>query len=689
VPLRSSRKATNSSSSSSNLLPAVVAEQDRESTVGRVDLRVEAPYTPAGDQPKAIATIASAIGRGEQRVLLHGITGSGKSATLAWVVERLQRPALVLAPNKSLAAQLHAELSALLPDNAVEYFVSYYDYYQPEAYVPASDTFIEKEATVNETIDKMRHAATAAALTRNDVVVVASVSALYGLGSPTNYRTRSVQLSTQDRYSPMQIAARLVAIGYDRNDIALERGRFRLRGDTLDIHPADSDTLLRVRFYGDDIETLEHIDPVTHERVATLEHAAVFPASHHIAVEDDIEQVCVEIETELGERLAELGNEGKLLEAARLRQRVGNDIESLRETGRCRGVENYSRYFDKRDSGTPPHTLLDYFDNNVVVFLDESHVLVPQLASQQAGDRSRKDTLVEHGFRLPSALDNRPLSHTEFFDKVETCVFISATPGMYEQEVSTTVAELVVRPTGILDPVVHVRPTAGAVDDMIDEVRDVAALGQASLVTVLTKQMAEDLCDHLVGNGVAARYMHSDTTTFDRIDLLRDLRLGQYSVLVGINLLREGLDLPEVSRVFVFDADREGFLRSQTALVQTIGRAARHIDGQVVLYGDNITPAMERAIDVTRQRRQRQETFNAEHGIVPTSVSSRQTPQRTADKAPLGQSGTSTDELERRTVELEALMLAAAEALRFEDAARLRDELEQVIAHLDRLAGGV
>lgn len=653
-------------------------------TIGPVDLRVEAPYRPAGDQPKAIDDIADAINRGEQRVLLHGITGSGKSATLAWIVERLQRPALVLAPNKSLAAQLHAELSALLPDNAVEYFVSYYDYYQPEAYVPASDTFIEKEATVNETIDKMRHAATAAALTRNDVVVVASVSALYGLGSPTNYRSRAVQLSTQDRYSPMQIAARLVAIGYDRNDIALERGRFRLRGDTLDIHPADSDTVLRVRFYGDDIETLEHIDPVTHERVETLERAAVFPASHHIAIQDDIEQVCVEIETELGERLAELGNEGKLLEAARLRQRVGNDIESLRETGRCRGVENYSRYFDKRASGTPPHTLLDYFDNNLVVFLDESHVLVPQLASQQAGDRSRKDTLVEHGFRLPSALDNRPLSQTEFFDKVETCVFISATPGPYEQETATTVAELVVRPTGILDPVVHVRPTAGAVDDMIDEVRHIAAFGQASLATVLTKQMAEDLCDHLVGNGVNARYMHSDTTTFDRIALLRDLRLGQYSVLVGINLLREGLDLPEVSRVFVFDADREGFLRSQTALIQTIGRAARHIDGQVVLYGDNITPAMEQAISVTRRRRQTQEKFNTEHGIVPTSVASRQTPQRHAARTVDAGGATTANDLARRAVELEALMLTAAESLRFEQAAQLRDELEQVLTHLDR-----
>lgn len=645
---------------------------------------MEAPYQPAGDQPRAIEQLAEAIKDGSSRVCLLGITGSGKSATMAWTIEKLQRPALVLAPNKSLAAQLHAELSSLMPNNAVEYFVSYYDYYQPEAYVPSSDTFIEKESMINEAIDRLRHSATSSALSRRDVVVVASVSAIYGLGDPESYRQHVVSLQEGAAVDRDGLLRKLVDMGYDRNDVALERGRFRVRGDVVDIHPAGEELVLRVHFYDDEVEKLENLDPTTGESGRRIKAWHIYPATHYVADEETMENACAAIEDELEGRLAELRSAGRLLEAQRLEQRTRRDLELLRETGRCAGVENYSRHFDGRSVGEAPSTLLDYFADDFVVFLDESHVLIPQISAQHAGDKSRKETLVEHGFRLPSALDNRPLRSEEFWDRAKTCVMVSATPGPYERAVAAKTVELVVRPTGILDPVVEVAPGKGAVADFLVRVQGCTENGGRVLATVLTKKMAEDLVGYLLEQGVRARYMHSDTETLERIELLRQLRLGEYDVLVGINLLREGLDLPEVSLVAVFDADREGFLRSATSLIQTIGRAARNTEGKVVLYAERITPAMRAAMDETDRRRNLQKAHNEEHGIVPRTVRKavHDLPVEKESSAQIPKVPAANIDLASEIVEAESLMLAAAERLEFEEAAKWRDYLHKLRTEL-------
>lgn len=645
---------------------------------------VRAPYEPAGGQPAAIEALSDAVAQDASRMCLLGITGSGKSATIAWTIERANRPTLVLAPNKTLAAQLHAELSMLLPDNAVEYFVSYYDYYQPEAYVTASDTFIEKESTINEAIDRMRHAATSSALMRRDVVVVASVSAIYGLGAPEEYRKQLVALVTGETCDRERLLADLVAIGYDRNDVALDRGRFRVRGDVIDIFPAGEETVVRVCLFDDLIDRIERRDPVTGTTVEVFDAAFVYPATHYVASAEQMAAALESIELELNGRCTELREAGLLLEAQRLEQRTRRDLDLLRETGRCPGVENYSRHFDGRSAGDPPFTLLDYFGDNLMVVLDESHVLIPQLSAQQAGDRSRKQNLIDHGFRLPSALDNRPLSSAEFWEKVDTCIMVSATPGPYEREHATHTVELLVRPTGIVDPPVEVRPADGAVADFVATAEAVIADNGRVLVTVLTKKMAEELVGYLSEHNIRARYMHADTETLERIALLRDLRLGVFDVLVGINLLREGLDLPEVTLVAVFDADREGFLRSATSLIQTIGRAARNVDGRVLLYADKVTPAMRAAIEETDRRRAIQVAHNAANGIVPRSIEkavSSGTSTSVEQTPAVGSSGASdrdrsADELRAAVAEAEASMLAAADRLEFEAAARWRDQLQ-------------
>ena len=645
--------------------------------------QVEAPYQPAGDQPQAIEKLSEAIEAGKGRICLLGITGSGKSATIAWTIENVQRPALVLAPNKSLAAQLHAELSALMPNNAVEYFVSYYDYYQPEAYVPSSDTFIEKESMINEAIDRLRHSATSSALARRDVVVVASVSAIYGLGEPDSYRDHVVSLQVGGNHDREDLLRRLVQMGYDRNDVALERGRFRVRGDVVDVYPSGEESVLRIQFFDEEIEGLDLLDPVTGEKQASVKAWHVYPATHYVASQEAIEAACAQIEAELTEQLGCLRKEGKLLESQRLEQRTRRDLEMLRETGRCAGVENYSRHFDGRKPGEAPYTLLDYFGEDLIVFLDESHVLIPQLSAQHAGDRSRKETLVEHGFRLPSALDNRPLRSDEFWGRVETCVMVSATPGPYERQNAECTVELVVRPTGIVDPVVEVAPGNGSVADFLVRARRCIEGGGRVLATVLTKKMAEDLVVYLLEQGIRARYMHSDTETLERIELLRQLRLGEYDVLVGINLLREGLDLPEVALVAVFDADREGFLRSATSLIQTIGRAARNVEGRVVLYAEKTTPAMRAAIEETNRRREVQQKHNETHGIVPTTV------RKDVHALPVERSSARVESipvagsvpgrgLDAEIAEAEARMLLAAEQLEFEEAAAWRDRLAQL-----------
>jgi excinuclease ABC subunit B len=652
--------------------------------------KVEAPYQPAGDQPGAIKKLTKAIEAGESRVCLRGITGSGKSATIAWTLEKLNRPALLLAPNKSLAAQLHAELSMLLPNNAVEYFVSYYDYYQPEAYVPASDTFIEKESMINDAIDRLRHAATASVLARRDVIVVASVSAIYGLGSPESYKAGVLSFFEGEILKRDELLASLVELGYERNDTALDRGRFRVRGDVLDIWPAGDEFVVRVSFFDEEVEKIDKLDPTTLEVLERVESYHVYPATHYVADKDKTEEACLSIEKELQERLAELKQSGKLLEEQRLRERTRRDVELLRETGRCAGVENYSRHFDKRQAGEPPYTLMDYFPEDLVVILDESHVLIPQISAQQAGDRSRKTTLVEHGFRLPSAIDNRPLSSTEFWNKVKTCIMVSATPGPFEQGESSTKVDLVVRPTGILDPVVEVVSTNGAVADFVARAERIIDTKGRVLATVLTKKMAEDLVTYLIEKGIKAKYMHSDTETLERIEILRDLRLGRFDVLVGINLLREGLDLPEVALVAVFDADREGFLRSATSLIQTIGRAARNIEGRVVLYGDKTTPAMKAAIEETERRRAVQSEYNKKHKITPKTIQKmiHDVPVAGSVAGPVGEkkSGSKHPELpqdpKEAMVEAETLMLRAAENLEFEEAAHWRDVLKKLTSEM-------
>ncbi|MEU0285563.1 excinuclease ABC subunit UvrB [Streptomyces sp. NPDC006147] len=578
---------------------------------------VVSPYQPNGDQPAAIAELARRIEAGEQDVVLLGATGTGKSATTAWMIEKLQRPTLVMAPNKTLAAQLANEFRELLPNNAVEYFVSYYDYYQPEAYVPQSDTYIEKDSSINEEVERLRHSATNSLLTRRDVVVVASVSCIYGLGTPQEYVDRMVPLRVGDEFDRDELLRRFVDIQYTRNDMAFARGTFRVRGDTIEIFPVYEELAVRIEMFGDEIEALSTLHPLTGEIISDDQQLYVFPASHYVAGPERLERAVNDIEKELVERLTELEKQGKLLEAQRLRMRTTYDIEMLRQIGSCSGVENYSMHFDGRSPGSPPNTLLDYFPDDFLLVIDESHVTVPQIGAMYEGDASRKRTLVDHGFRLPSALDNRPLKWEEFQERVGQTVYLSATPGQYELSRSDGFVEQIIRPTGLVDPEVVVKPTEGQIDDLVHEIRTRVEKDERVLVTTLTKKMAEDLTDYFLELGIQVRYLHSDVDTLRRVELLRELRSGEYDVLVGINLLREGLDLPEVSLVAILDADKEGFLRSGTSLIQTIGRAARNVSGQVHMYADKITPAMERAIEETNRRREKQIAYNQANGIDP------------------------------------------------------------------------
>jgi excinuclease ABC subunit B len=584
------------------------------------DFQVVSPFRPAGDQPEAIAGLVAGLERGDRYQTLLGITGSGKTATIAWTIEQAQRPTLIIEPNKSLAAQLAAELRELYPNNRVEYFVSYYDYYQPEAYLPTSDTYIEKDSSINDEIDRLRHATTSSLLLRRDVIVVASVSCIYGLGSPDEYRQRIMAIRPGDTVNQRDLLRKLVDLHYDRNDAVLTRGHFRVRGDTVELHPVYEQEAVRIELFGDQVERIRRFDALTGDVVDDIDELVVFSATHYGAGDDTMRRAIATIEAELGERLVELQSAGKLLEAQRLRLRTEHDLEMLAEVGVCNGIENYSRHLDGRSAGEPSHTLLDFFPPDFLTVIDESHVTVPQIHGQYEGDRSRKETLVAHGFRLPSALDNRPLTFDEFTDKVGQVIFLSATPGSYELEVSTQVVDQVIRPTGLVDPEVVIQPTTGQIDDLLERIAKASEAGGRVLVTTLTKKMAEDLTDYLVELGVRVRYLHSDIDTITRIELLRDLRLGEYDVLVGINLLREGLDLPEVQLVAILDADKTGFLRSASSLIQTMGRAARNVDGLVVLYADTITDAMRAAISETQRRRALQQAYNAEHGIDPTTI---------------------------------------------------------------------
>jgi excinuclease ABC subunit B len=665
-----------------------------------IPFRAVSDFQPAGDQPQAVAQLAVGLERGDRFQTLLGITGSGKSATIAWLIEKVQRPTLVLAPNKALAAQLANEFRQFFPDNRVEYFVSYYDYYQPEAYIPQTDTYIEKDSTVNDEIDRLRHSATAALLTRRDVIIVASVSAIYGLGSPEQYQGQLLRLVRGVRYPMGDAMRRLVDIQYERNEINLTRGRFRVRGDTLEVFPAYEETIGRVEYFGDEVDRILRMNPVTGEVLEELDELWVYPASHYVATEELMRTAMEAIEEELARRLGELDREGKLLEAQRLRMRTTYDLEMIREVGYCSGIENYSRHIDARNAGEPPYTLLDYFPEDFLTVVDESHVTIPQLHGQFQGDRSRKNVLVEHGFRLPSALDNRPLRFEEWLEKAGQTVFLSATPGRWELEHSAQVVEQVIRPTGLIDPEVVVRPTRRQIDDLLDEIRRRTEASQRVLVTTLTKKMAEDLTDYLVEMGVRARYLHSEIDTLQRVQILRDLRLGEFDVLVGINLLREGLDLPEVSLVAILDADKEGFLRSETALIQTIGRAARHIDGQVIMYADDVTDSMRRAISETNRRRALQVDFNLEHGIDPQTirkkvsdilelVQSREAPgmdRRRREAAQRSPMDLPVEDLGRLIRSLEEEMKEAARELRFEYAARLRDEVADLKRELKGMA---
>src|SRR5437588_1345118 len=665
--------------------------------------KVVAEFEPTGDQPSAVDKLADGVLRGEDYQTLLGITGSGKTFTVAHLIEKVQKPTLVISPNKSLAAQLANEFRRFFPHNAVEYFVSYYDYYQPEAYVPQTDTYIEKDSSVNDEIERLRHSATAALLTRRDVLIVASVSCIYGLGSPEEYEGRILRVHRGVALDREWAIRRRVDIQYQRNNQSMARGRFRVQGDTLEIHPAYEETIVRIELWGDDVDRITIMDPITGEVVRELDEITVYPATHYVAGEERMKRAIVGIEDELQERLACLESQNKLLAAQRLRMRTTYDLEMLREMGFCSGIENYSRHIDGRATGTAPYTLLDSFPADWLSVSADSHVPVPQLHGMYEGDMPRKRTLVEYGFRLPSALDNRPLQFQEFTERVQQVVFMSATPGPYEIQVSRRMVEQVVRPTGLIDPEVEVRPTRGQVDDLIEEIRRRAEASERVLVTTLTKKMAEDLTDYLVEMGIRVRYLHSEVDTVQRIEIIRDLRLGEFDVLVGINLLREGLDLPEVSLVAILDADKEGFLRSETSLIQTIGRAARNVAGKVIMYADEVTDSMKRAISETQRRRKIQMEYNQEHGIDPQSIRkevsdillgleedmlgsgsrrgttpSRQRRRREHPELP-------SEELERLIQTLEEEMHQAAKDLRFEYAARLRDEVKDLRSELQAL----
>ena len=672
---------------------------------------VVSPYSPSGDQPTAIAELTERLRAGEKDIVLLGATGTGKSATTAWLVEQVQRPTLILEPNKTLAAQMAAEFRELLPNNAVEYFVSYYDYYQPEAYVPQTDTFIEKDSSINDEVERLRHSATNSLLTRRDVVVVSSVSCIYGLGTPQEYVDRMTSLEVGQQIDRDDLLRRFVTMQYTRNDIDFTRGTFRVRGDTVEIIPMYEELAIRIEFFGDEIEALATLHPVTGDVIDTAEQVFVFPASHYVAGPERMQKAIEGIEAELAERLGQLEHDGRLLEAQRLRMRTTYDLEMLQQIGMCSGIENYSLHIDGRETGTPPNTLLDYFPEDFLLVIDESHVTVPQIGAMHEGDASRKRTLVEHGFRLPSALDNRPLTFAEFEDRVGQTVYLSATPGDYETQRSDGVVEQIIRPTGLVDPKVVVKPTQGQIDDLLEEVRARVERQERILVTTLTKRMAEDLTTYLAERGVRVEYLHSDVDTLRRVELLRELRLGRFDVLVGINLLREGLDLPEVSLVSILDADKEGFLRSTRSLVQTIGRAARNVSGEVHMYADTITPAMAEAIEETERRRTKQLAYNAEHGIDPQPLrkkiadvtdmlaredvdtadllaggyrghedSSVRARRKHAAEATVREklAGAAQGDLAELINELTQQMHAAAEDLHFELAARLRDEIQDL-----------
>ena len=639
---------------------------------------LKAPYSASGDQPQAIEALAAGVQAGLKNQILLGVTGSGKTFTMASVIEKVQKPTLVIAHNKTLAAQLCSELRAFFPDSRVEYFVSYYDYYQPEAYIASSDTYIEKDASINDEIDRLRHSATAALRERKDVIIVASVSCIYSMGDPSEYEGQMISLRPGMEYSRQKLIRDLVDIQYDRNDTEFDRGTFRVRGDVIEIIPAgEHEKAIRVELFGDEIERISQIEAVSGHVLATLEHAALFPATHYATDPAHMEEHIGEIEKDLADRIAEFEQKGMLLEAQRIAQRTRYDIEMMREIGYCQGIENYSRYFDGRKPGDAPYTLLDYFTDDFLVMIDESHVTVPQIRAMYNGDRARKETLVSYGFRLPSAFDNRPLLFSEFESRIGQTIFVSATPGPYERERADQVVEQIIRPTGLLDPEVILRKATGQVDDLVGEIRKVTQNGERVLVTTLTKRMAESLTDYLKELDIRVRYLHSDIQTIERMELIRDLRLGEFDVLVGINLLREGLDLPEVALVAILDADKEGFLRSETSLVQTIGRAARNVDGRVILYGDSLTESMAKAMSETNRRRALQQAYNEAHGITPETVRNaiRSVLEITRKVEETSTAALNDEEREALMRQIEEEMISAAKELEFERAAQLRDRL--------------
>jgi excinuclease ABC subunit B len=662
-------------------------------------LKTSADYAPTGDQPRAIEQLAEGLLAGERYQTLLGATGTGKTATMAWIIEEVQKPALIIAHNKTLAAQLCNEFREFFPHNAVEYFVSYYDYYQPEAYVPQADLYIEKDSSRNDDIDRLRHAATSSLMTRRDVIIVASVSCIYGLGSPEEYKDRLVFLEVGQETDRDEMLRKLIDIQYVRNDTVLGRGKFRVKGDLVEIQPAYSESAYRISMFGDEVEQITHFDPLTGEVYARHDTLTVFPATQYVTSKPTLEKAVVTIREELEEQVRMFESSGRMLEAHRIRQRTEYDLEMMAELGFCNGIENYSRPIEGRPPGSPPFTLLDYFPSDYVVFVDESHQTVPQIGGMYEGDRSRKQTLVDFGFRLPSALDNRPLRFDEFLARVPQLLFVSATPGAYELRHSKTVAEQLIRPTGLVDPEVELRETKNQIDDLLNEIRRREEVGERVLVTTLTKKMAEDLTDYLLESGIKARYLHSEIDTLERIQIIRELRLGEYDVLVGVNLLREGLDLPEVSLVAILDADKEGFLRGKTALIQTIGRAARHVNGKVLMYADKLTEAIKAAVDETERRRDKQIAYNEEHGITPESIvkgvsdiaellalESPHVPSSSRRRGGRKVEGLDRGELNKLVIDLEQEMYVAAEELRFEYAAKLRDEIKELRRELNALA---